>query len=308
MKKTIAILCLSLVAITCKDIQNVEDISEDQVRLVAPIDDALLALENVNFSWDQVDFAEGYRLQVMTPNFETPLQLVLDTIVANTNFTHSLDPETYQWRVRAENSAFATPYSAARDLIVDEIPFPDKEVRLIRPTDNTNSNDLDQNLEWESVLGATEYTIQILGMNGQVLLEETIAETSLAATFIEGSFTWQVQAIRNLEITDFSTNTIIIDTTAPNQPSPVAPADQSASTETAISFSWSRTDLAGSAEKDSIYIYTDSSLQTLLSKNQGTNKSFSSNLQTGTFYWNVKAFDEAGNTSDLSDIFSFTIN
>ncbi|MNY78328.1 hypothetical protein D3C86_2185280 [compost metagenome] len=74
-----------------------------------------------------------------------------------------------------------------------------------------------------------------------------------------------------------------------------------------MSFEWTRGEIAGSTEKDSIYIYKDNALTTLHLKNEGVSP-FSASLDLGTYYWFVKAFDEAGNVSDKSIVFSFTVN
>lgn len=292
----------------CKDILTVEDISEKEVRLIAPANGTVLAIENINFTWDAVDYAEEYRLQIASPDFKVPAQIVLDSMVTNTNFGQTLDPGTYQWRVRAENSTFFTNYALAWNLTVDEIAFADKAVVLISPANDLNTNTAIQTLTWGSVSGATAYTLQVLDENGTNVLEETTTATSLDVTFTEGTFTWQVKATNDTDETSFTSNNILIDLTAPNSPTLVAPVNNGTTTETTINFSWDRTDIAGSTEKDSIYVYGDNSLQTLVTKGMGSDKTFQASLDANTFYWNVRAFDEAGNASELSETFNFTIN
>ena len=303
----LAVSCL-LAVNACKDILTVEDISEKQVSLIAPSNATILAIENINFSWDAVDYAEEYRLQIASPDFKVPSQIVLDSMVTSTNFGKTLDPGTYQWRVRAENSAFFTDYTLPWNLTVDEIAFVDKIIVLTSPANNLNTYTTLQTLAWESVLGATSYTLQVLDESGITLLDETITETSMEITFTEGTFIWQVKATNGTDETAFTTNNILVDLTAPNTPTLVAPANNGTTTETTINFGWDRTDIAGSVEKDSIYVYSDNTLQTLVTKDMGSDKTFSTTLSANTFYWTVMAFDEAGNASNISDTFSFTIN
>ncbi|NER16787.1 hypothetical protein [Spongiivirga citrea] len=303
----IVIGCLLLV-VGCKDILNVEDISEAQVNLIAPINGTSLGIDNINFSWEGVEFAEGYRLQLITPNFEAPLQLVQDTLVNGTNFTLALPPGEYSWKVRAENSAFASGFSETRQLQVTDISFANRIVTLVSPSDNFNTNTEMQTLTWQEVPTAMAYNVQILDNANTLVKEESVTTTSFNNTFTEGTFNWQVQAINGSDTTAFSTHQIIIDLTVPSKPVATQPADDSTTTQTAITFAWTRMDVPGSTERDSVFVYSDNLLQNLVVKDEGTDKSFSATLDLGQFYWVVKAYDDAGNESEQSDTMSFTIN
>ena len=95
----------------CDDIIEIEDISGDVVSVLAPADASVLSITEINFSWNAVEDAEQYKLQVATPTFESATQVVLDTTITATNFTETLSTGAYQWRVRAENSGFQTGYT-----------------------------------------------------------------------------------------------------------------------------------------------------------------------------------------------------
>ncbi len=99
----------------------------------------------------------------------------------------------------------------------------------------------------------------------------------------------------------------MVDKTAPNTPVLISPTNASTTSNTSISFQWNRTAIAGSTEKDSIYIYTNSALTTLKQKAESSS-SYTATLTAGTYYWVVQAFDAAGNNSSKSTTFSFTIN
>lgn len=109
MKKYIYILCcIILFCYSCDDIIEVEDISQDRVQVLAPTDNVTLNTTNVIFSWQALNDAEQYQLQIATPNFEEAAQIVEDTIVTNTAYTRTLEANNYQWRITALNSAFAS--------------------------------------------------------------------------------------------------------------------------------------------------------------------------------------------------------
>lgn len=89
----------------------VEDISNDSVVLLAPLDNSQLNVGNNTFSWELLNDAEIYQIQIASPNFENANQIILDSIVLDNNLLQNLDTGTYQWRVKASNSEYETQYS-----------------------------------------------------------------------------------------------------------------------------------------------------------------------------------------------------
>lgn len=106
------VLLLLLFVTGCEEIIEVEDISNDSVTILAPTDTAVLNITDINFSWNSVEDAEKYKLQIGTPDFETTNQIVLDTTITDTSFNQTLELGNYQWRIRAENSDYQTAYSS----------------------------------------------------------------------------------------------------------------------------------------------------------------------------------------------------
>ncbi|GAA3553924.1 hypothetical protein GCM10022395_01830 [Snuella lapsa] len=100
-----------MVMIACDDIIEVEDISNESVVLLAPINEAVLDTLGTTFTWEPLAFADSYLLQVATPSFESASKIVIDTTITKTSFSKLLKVNAYQWRVRAENSGYHTDYS-----------------------------------------------------------------------------------------------------------------------------------------------------------------------------------------------------
>ncbi|MGJ8734630.1 MAG: hypothetical protein ACSHW4_15850, partial [Cellulophaga sp.] len=98
-----------------------------------------------------------------------------------------------------------------------------------------------------------------------------------------------------------------LDITPPEKPSLSSPVDNDNLTNTSVNFKWTRENVSGTTEIDSIYIYADQELKTIKRKDIGANKGYNATLEEGIYYWNVKAYDDAGNKSDVSSTFSFTI-
>lgn len=105
------LILMTLLLFSCDDITEIEDISNRTVNILAPTNDAVLNITDVTFSWNNVEDAENYRLQIATPSFENAAQIVADTLVTATHFTKTLTIGNYEWRVRGENSGYQTSYS-----------------------------------------------------------------------------------------------------------------------------------------------------------------------------------------------------
>jgi hypothetical protein len=304
--KSVLIL-LFLTFISCEEIITEKDISQSEVALVAPTNNAQFYSTGVSFTWDPVADATEYQLQIATPNFTNPLQIVLDTTIKETTFTQQLLIGNYEWRVRAKNSAYSTPYSTRQVSVVSAADFQNNTVVLNTPVNNLITKIVLQNLSWQSILGATGYQVQVFDANNTVVSDQTITTTNLNYTFPEGSYFWKVRASNGTQQTLYSSRSVLVDTTIPNSPVLSSPANASTITSTSVNFQWNRNPIAGSVEKDSIYIYTDLTLKNLKLK-QVASSPFSTTLELGTYFWYVKSFDQAGNLSPKSTVFSFLIN
>lgn len=109
-------LCLS----GCDDIIEVVDISNNDVAILAPTDRSVLNTTSVNFTWNPIENAESYHLQIATPSFENATQIIEDTLITKTNYSKTLEATNYQWRIRAENSEYQTVYATTSFSIEDE--------------------------------------------------------------------------------------------------------------------------------------------------------------------------------------------
>lgn len=300
-------LLIFLSLISCSEIISEEDISDKYVQLTAPVDNAQFVSTSVTFSWENLQDATQYQLQIAKPSFTAPLQIVLDTIVTSNSFSYQLPVGQYEWRVKALNGSYSTSYSTRTITIASNDDFQSNTVTLVTPTNNLITNLASQNLSWQAIIGATNYQLQVFDSSNTLVLDQNTSSTSYNYTFAEGSYQWKVRASNGSDNTLYTSRSILVDVTAPNTPTLVTPANATSSSATDVSFSWNRTPISGSSERDSIYIYTNSALTTLNSKAQATSP-YSKTLTSGTYYWRVKAFDSAGNVGTVSNTFSFTIN
>ena len=299
--------CSFLFLFSCESIVLEDDISDKEMTLVAPMNNAQFFSTGVSFTWGIIEGAEKYHLQIAKPNFDSPIQIVLDTIVSTNTFTSQLNIGNYEWRVQAINGNYVTSYKSRFFTIVSNADFQNNTVVLTSPATNLITNVSSQNLSWQSILGATSYQVQIYDSSNTVISDQNTSATTLSYSFPQGSYNWRVRATNGTDQTLYTSRSILVDTTNPNMPVLSSPANASTTTNTSISFQWSRTAIAGSAERDEISIYTDSAL-TNLQLTAVANSPYTTNLPLGTYYWFVKSYDAAGNMSSQSTVFSFTIN
>lgn len=292
---------------SCDEILLEKDISKEVEVLVAPVNNSKFFSTGVTFTWESVPDATKYQLQIAKPNFANPMQIVLDTMVTTTSFTQQLPIGDYEWRVRAVNSAYSTNYVSRLVSVVSDVDFQSNTVVLNTPANNLITKITLQSLSWQPIIGATTYQFQVYDGNNTVISDQTMTATGLNYTFLEGSYFWRVRASNGTQQTLYSSHAVLIDTIIPNTPVLTSPANAITTKNKDVSFQWNRASILGSVEKDSIYIYTDNAL-TVLQQKKEANRPFVTNLELGSYYWYIKSFDQAGNISERSLIFSFTID
>ncbi len=111
MKRIALFISIVISIIACEDITEIEDISDKTVTILAPTNNAILDTLITTFTWEAIEDADNYYVQVATPNFEQATQIVIDTLLANTSYSKLLPANSYEWRVRAENSGYKTGYT-----------------------------------------------------------------------------------------------------------------------------------------------------------------------------------------------------
>ncbi len=309
MKKIFYILSLLLACLSCEEIVLEDDISDEQIRLVAPVNNAQFFSTGITFTWERIKNGSEYHIQIAKPNFANPMQIIVDNVTEETSFTTQLNVGEYEWRVKGVNSGYSTAYSSRFVTVVSNEDFSSNNVTLSSPDNNIITNTATQNLAWQPVIGATGYKVQVVNsLNNTIVTDQDVTSTNMSYTFPQGIFIWKVRATNGTQNTLYTSRTITVDTTVPSTPVLVAPGNLSNSSDNTVVFQWTRTPVSGSPETDRIYIYNSSALTNLVYSNDETSPYTTSTLADGTYYWYVKAFDAAGNTSAQSAVYSFTLN
>jgi len=308
------------ILVSCNDF-FVRDISSQQVVLTSPSDSTVTTLYTQEFVWEELNGADNYQLQIAYPSFSSIQFFVLDTVVTDNRLTYTLSPGTYQWRVRATNSSYESQYSNPFTITIDttsDLTF--QLVALNSPAAGIFLNDTTPTFSWQSMSIATSYNIIIKTgsswTTGTTVLSDTVSinnyTLSAAQYLAEGNYIWGVRAINAISYTQsYSTRTFGVDKTNPPTVSLLLPTNNSLQSTGQVTFTWTQPADLGtdpSPRTDSIYLFSDTSMVNLIYRDATTTPSVTRTLTgIGMYRWYVISFDAAGNSSDTSSKFKFTL-
>jgi len=306
---------------SCSDIIISDDIENETVELISPTDNLRTSTQTQTFWWEALDFVDGYNLQIVSPDFNNPERLVLDTNVVDNNFTVTLADNNYQWRVKAFNEAYESQFNTF-DLIISNDStgnLANQIVNLQSPSNNLCSNNQTLMFSWDELDGADQYILQIGNQDfTDLVLNIDLIDNFLAFTIAdEGTYYWRVRAESQSSqtFTVWSNATFEIDITATSPPDLNSPADNAT-----LNYLDQNPDLVWTSATDSaldtLFIYADELGDTLLFKIGLETSSF--NLEDSSidfsnitfeedYYWELNTTDKAGNISELSEFRVFYI-
>ena len=138
-----------------------EDSENDQVELLGPADQITTETQTLTYWWESLKGASSYRLQIAKPNFSELVSLELDTLLSNTQFAHTLNPGEFEWRVRAENSAYQTVYTSRHITIEEPTDLSEQKVVLVSPAKELKTNAEQLEFKWNAISIANEYQFEI---------------------------------------------------------------------------------------------------------------------------------------------------
>lgn len=300
---------LILLFAQCKDIIE-EDLADQAVFMISPPDGDTTTVSTITFWWDYIDGADKYNLQVVSPSFNYVERLILDTNITGNKFQHSLTPGDYEWSVMGFNSASNSRfyiYSFVIDSIGD---LAEQEVLLVSPINNDTTNVTSFTFEWDPLYNADEYRFEIWTPNfeGTRITQEYLQNSSVTYTFNQtGPFEWGVSAENEISKTLFSTRKLFIDTTAPQQPSLVQPANGAVLSDSLIEFSWNTVIDSGASITNHFYLYNDTVPGTPYIEISTKEQSYTDSLSAGFYSWKVIATDAAGNEGRESETWQFKV-
>lgn len=304
------LLFFVLVVITgCKTFFE-EDISNQTVKLLSPTNGTMTEIGPQTFWWEKIGGASDYRLQVVSPSFDSAEVLILDTLVSTDKFIAVLYPSVYEWRVRAENSAWQTQWTIGQLQIYSTTDLTRQKVNLLSPGLIINTKNI--RFQWDGLSNAKNYSYVAYKdeWDGILAITHTLVDiTFFEKELIDGKYIWGVKAKNPTSETLYSQKSLIVDATPPTTAGLSSPTDGSVGTNTTITFTWNSSDLTSGISQDTLKVFSDKNLTNLVKSvvtdSKGAEIIFPNRA---VYYWTVRSVDKAGNAGMTSNTFSFTIN
>ena len=160
------LIVLVTILLSCKNWVSV-DISNEEVTLISPIENQSDSLLSKTFVWEELEGANGYRLQIVSTSFDSILIFVLDSLVNATSYTAQLTPNQYEWRVRGENDDFNSAWTVRKLSIVSSGSLANQEITNFSLEDNTISNEYTHTFTWNELPAKDYYSILIKDSDGE---------------------------------------------------------------------------------------------------------------------------------------------
>lgn len=334
MKKIISFLLFAIVLtfICCTKDFIVKDIKKATMTINAPGENITTPNNAITFWWDELDGVEKYNLQIVKPNFNSVVKLLLDTNITTNKFNYTFTPGTYQWRVRATNASGSTAY-VTRTLIIDTTSnLSNVKVNLIAPATNSVIAAANNNVTflWDQLPTATSYELKLTALGGTTTIIPNIPGTSTSYAIAcptpvvgaEATYTWQVKAFNYSQTLNNTIYSFKIDHKSPSAPGLISPL-QFAIVKDSSQLRWNYGIIKNDIKFDSVFIgtYPDSTFTSpiVLSVNRTSISvnSYSiyptltspSNTLTASsyYYWKVKSVDSVGNVSPASAVYKFKL-
>lgn len=304
----ILVVILGITLGSCSDIFE-KDLAKESMVVYAPVDSTETYTLNHTFWWSELKGADSYNLQIVSPSFDAPSQWHLDSMTTATKYPFTLSPGSYQWRVRAENGSSETEYVVrALTVLLDSTQDLKNQIMVLTsPTNDLITNQMTLTFTWDTISYANDYVFEIVTPDFATGTKESQVVTDGTAIYTvtqEGSYQWRVRAQNDISFLLSESFSLLIDTTAPNQPTNLIPTDGVSMADSTITFTWSQSSNTGSALFDSIFVFTDSTFisSSLRLKDQVSSTVFSDSLGgPETYYWFIRTYDAAGNQSTYSN-------
>lgn len=312
LRGSIAIVVLFMLLTTgCSEFIE-SSVENKKIVLLAPGDSLETSSYNQKFWWEPVEHALYYRLQVVTPSFDSIGTLVVDTLVSGHKFELTLEPGTYEWRLRAENGSSRSLYTL-RSLTIHESSIRLQQVQSISPGSQFVTNKDEVTYKWNALFGASRYRLQIdtnnFANDSVLFFNSTTANLEFSVPFDgDNQYQWRVRAENDSTESRWSSiQRITFDKTPPSQVTLISPANNSASTRP-VKLQWNA--VAGAKRYEILVLKSDST--TVFSSSfpvliTSTTYAFNGGDLNDVLFWKVRALDEAGNRGAFSAIRSFTI-
>src|SRR5690606_21593012 len=262
---------------------------------VSPADEATLVELDENLTWNAVDGALSYDVQVATDNTFTNVEPINVTDGTSYQLTNLENETVYFWSVRSVNDGVVSEYSIHRSFYT--LPLLDAVPILVSPDDEATLVELDENLTWNAVEGALSYDVQVSTDNtfGNVEPINVTEGTSHQLTNLENEtvYFWRVRSVNDGGVSEYSAHRSF--TTIPaiaGVPTLLSP-DDGAIVALDENLTWNAVDGALSYD---VQVATDNTFTNVeeINATEGTSYQLTGLENGTTYYWKVRSVNDGG--------------
>lgn len=303
-----------IIIYACDDILE-EDITNDFIQIISPLEGTVIEGNTVQFSWQALEGADDYKIQIIKSNqvYE------VDSLVTTNAFVYTLSEGSYKWRIRGENFAYQTAFNFPVNFTVEETEdLTNQTISLSTPSIDFYTNNTSITCTWNAISFADSYSFELIkNLNGEETIFQEVAITGTSLSIDAGllnedsEYIWKVKAINTTSETPFAERSFFVDTEIPSQPTLSLPADQDTVEPSLVTFNWTNGSDSGNIQStitNTLEISTDVNFGTIIFSTETENNSTSYEFETAnTYYWRVKGIDAASNESDYSTVRSIVV-
>ncbi len=284
-------------------------------------------LENENkplLEWSEVgDYLSPpvtYEIQIsLKPDFKQ-IHYKNDGISDENHRPKPLEDDNYYWRVRARNEAGRkSDWSENLSFTVDNTPPPAPELGL--PENNKADNIHEQTFTWENLDPQDNskpviYHIKIDNNQDFTTPEnenQWQTDNTYTTTLKDNTWYWKVRAKDNAGNRGpwSKTRTLTIDNQPPKPPTLTTPENNTNDNQHTQTFKWENLDPTENTTPVTYHIKIDNNQDFTTPENENqwqTDNTYTTTLKDNTWYWKVRAKDNAGNRGPWSKTRTLTID
>lgn len=271
------------------------------------------------FTWTQPESDVTYWIQIDDEAGFSEPYVREDWEIADNSYTYDfLRNGTYYWRICARDAAYNwSPWSEEYELT---ILAPPGQPTLVSPTDGMLDNDNTPTFEWAQGSNSDNHRLLVDDDND---FSSPIENRLFGATdgtytpaeenyLLNDDYLWKVIAINEAGENESAVWTFTIDTVPPGVPTLLAPDNGRTERVSTPTFDWSDVSDPSGITYELEIASDDNFTSIVFTETCPTASSYTPTavraLPDGTYYWRVRARDEANNAGDFSPTWSFTVD
>ncbi len=303
---SLAFLC------SCSEVFE-EDISGMAVAILQPTAGDTIKRSDVSLSWTTIEGVDSFKVLLEVAPADSNFEIRLDTLTVSQHLQLSLSTGIYRFSVQGVNSFYESENSMLHFVVDTNRNIKDLQPILLHPKNGSFLNTQGSlTFDWADLEGAEQYEFLLYEKDnpGNVIAREQalVASTyTLNNALADGQYTWEVDGRNYSSISGKSSGSFEVDQQVPSLGFVRAPSPDAIFSDSIVSFEFSPEADGGSPLIWNIKLFQDSGGVFKILERSTVELPTELALFPQVYYWRYTVADSAGNTSQESPIYRFTI-